>query len=369
MIRKFSVENFKPFEGKFVFDLSNPGSYEFSPECVENGVISKGAIYGINGIGKSNFGLAIFDIVNHLTDKVKELNRYAPFVNLNSKKPFATFEYEFCFDNHILIYNYTKKDVNSLLTESLKIDNKEMIFYDFREKSGFSNFNGSEHLIINDDSNVSRVKYIMNTSILTVDDTYNNVLLKFKNFVNNMLLFYSLRDNGFIGFKENAGLVDSVIINAGKVEDFESFLNKHGLSLKLTVLDTPEGKRLYVKYQNGVANYFNVASTGMISLILYYSWKISLDKCSFVIIDEFDAFYHYELAEDIIRELKNIRGVQIFVTTHNTDLLSNDLLRPDSYFVLTENQIDSLNHLTDKDLRFAHNLQKMFKAKSFEVKE
>ena len=369
MLRKFCVENFKPFKGKFVFDLSNPGNYEFSPECVENGIISKGAVYGINGIGKSNLGLAIFDIVNHLTDKVKELVRYSPFLNLNAKKTYATFEYEFGFDNHILVYSYTKKDVNVLLTESLKIDNKEMIFYDFREKNGFSNFVGSEHLALNDGSNVSRVKYIMNTSILAENNVFNDVLLKFKDFVNRMLLFYSLRENGFIGFKENSGLVDTVIINAGKVKEFEDFLNKHGLSLRLTVVDTPEGKRLYVQYQNGISNYFTVASTGMVSLILYYSWKISLHECSFVIIDEFDAFYHYELAEDIISELKKIQGVQIFVTTHNTDLLSNDLLRPDCYYVLTDEKIDSLNHLTDKELRLAHNLQKMFKAKAFEQQE
>lgn len=366
MLRKFSVENFKSFEEKFVFDLSKPGNYEFSSECVENGVVSKGAIYGINGIGKSNFGLAIFDIVNHLTDKAKELGRYNPFLNLYSKKPYASFEYEFGFNDHILIYSYTKRDVNTLLTESLKIDDKDMIFYDFREKTGFSKFKGSEHLNMSDGSNISRVKYVMNTSILDESDPFNSVLLSFKEFVDRMLLFYSLRDNGFIGFKDSAEHIDTVIINAGKVDDFESFLNKHGLNLKLIVADAPEGKKLYVKYQNSIANYFNVASTGMISLILYYSWYIFLNKCSFVIIDEFDAFYHYELAEDIIKDLKKIKGVQIFVTTHNTDLLSNELLRPDCYFVLTDKKIDSLNHLTDKDLRFAHNLQKMFKAKSFD---
>ena len=69
-----------------------------------------------------------------------------------------------------------------------------------------------------------------------------------------------------------------------------------------------------------------------------------------------------------IEELKNFKNTQIIVTTHNTDLMNNDLMRPDCYFVLTNEKIDSLNRLTDNDLRFAHNLQKMFKAHAFDEK-
>jgi AAA15 family ATPase/GTPase len=90
-----------------------------------------------------------------------------------------------------------------------------------------------------------------------------------------------------------------------------------------------------------------------------------MDECSFVYIDKFDAFYHYELSEIIINELKKFNYTQIIVTTHNTDLLNNDLMRPDCYFVLTNNKIESLNRLTEKDIRFAHNLQKMFKSGAF----
>jgi hypothetical protein len=207
----------------------------------------------------------------------------------------------------------------------------------------------------------------MNSAILDESDSYNQIFKKFKEFVNKMLLFYSLRENMFIGFKNVSGTVDEEIIKANKVKDFEDFLRKaSNINLELVVMDGPERKSLGVKYEAGPVSYFNVASTGMISLILFYSWLISLKECSFVFIDEFDAFYHYELAESIIKELKEIKGVQIFTTTHNTDLMSNDLLRPDCYFVLTDEKIESFNRLIDKDLRFAHNLQKMFKAHAFD---
>ena len=65
------------------------------------------------------------------------------------------------------------------------------------------------------------------------------------------------------------------------------------------------------------------------------------------------------------RHLNQIAGVQIFTTTHKTDLMSNDLLRPDSYFLRANNSIKAISQLTEKELRQAHNLQKMYKAGAF----
>lgn len=365
MLRKFSVENFKGFSNKFTLDLSKPGNYAFNIDCIRNGIINKAAIYGVNGIGKSNLGLAIFDLVNHLTEKSKELSKYENYINMDGSKTFVFFEYEFQFDKDVLIYKYSKSKANSLIEESLSVNGKEMIYYDFRENKGFSLFKGSEVLNLESNSSNSRVKYVMGTAVLSDNDRENKILIEFKEFVNHMLLFYSLRKNGFIGYKENSDLLEKIIIEADKVKDFENFLNSQGLHAKLIVLDSPEGKKIYFQHKKGNLHYFSECSTGMESLILLFAWLIELNKCSFVYIDEFDAFYHYELAEMIIKTLKTFTNTQIIVTTHNTDLMNNDLMRPDCYFILDNEKIDSLNHLTDKDIRFAHNLQKMFKSNCF----
>lgn len=85
-------------------------------------------------------------------------------------------------------------------------------------------------------------------------------------------------------------------------------------------------------------------------MALFYYWYIRMEKASFVFIDEFDAFYHFELSESVQRHLKQISGVQIFTTTHNTDLMSNDLLRPDSYFLFENNRIQDISELTEEKL-------------------
>ena len=90
-----------------------------------------------------------------------------------------------------------------------------------------------------------------------------------------------------------------------------------------------------------------------------------MEELSFVYIDEYDAFYHFDLALSWVGLLKKNRDCQIVLSTHNTDLLSNDLLRPDCYYEIKDGKIKSLADLTDKDIRKAHNLQKMYKAGVF----
>lgn len=85
-----------------------------------------------------------------------------------------------------------------------------------------------------------------------------------------------------------------------------------------------------------------------------------------VFIDEFDSFYHHKLSKLIIKKLKEKNETQIILTTHSTNLMDNELLRPDAYFILKNNKIKSLPELTDKELREAHNIEKLFKSGAFD---
>ena len=109
-----------------------------------------------------------------------------------------------------------------------------------------------------------------------------------------------------------------------------------------------------------------VASTGTRDLELQYYWLKEMVNASFVFIDEFDAFYHHELSYKISKLL--FKGVhQVFMTTHDTFLLTNDLLRPDCFFILKDRKINALCDLTDKELRFGHNLEKLYRGGTFGV--
>lgn len=237
MLQKFSVENFKGFKEKITLDIGSPNNYNFNSELIEKGCVTKGIIYGINSCGKSNLGLAIFDLITHLTEKEKLLRSYDFYLNMSGRKSFAEFEYTFVFDSHEVIYHYCKTDVNTLKMESLSIDGKEVIYYDFLSRDGFTLLEGSDTLnaSIKNESPISRVKYVNNNSILT-DTEENHVFKKFINFVDHMLLFYSLDSRGYEGFMNGSESIAEGIVNSGKVKDFENFMRENGIEYNIILV-------------------------------------------------------------------------------------------------------------------------------------
>ena len=94
--------------------------------------------------------------------------------------------------------------------------------------------------------------------------------------------------------------------------------------------------------------------------------QIELQGIRFVFIDEFDAFYHFALSKAVSKRLFNLPA-QVFVSSHNTALMTNDLLRPDCYFIIDGKEIKSLPQLTEKELRWGHSLEKLYRGGAFEV--
>ena len=65
-------------------------------------------------------------------------------------------------------------------------------------------------------------------------------------------------------------------------------------------------------------------------------------------------------------EIIDKTDAQVIFTSHNTNLMNNNVFRPDCLFILQNNGIRAMCDLTEKELRKAHNLQKMYKAGAFE---
>ena len=372
MLIRFEVENFKNFQNRIILDFSRPSSYEFNQEVISQkyGCITKGIAYGPNGSGKSNLGLALFDIVTHLTDNNVISERYILYSCLNNKKKKVSFKYTFRFDDSELVYEYAKQSMRQLLSERITIDGRVVLDFDYGSNDGGSVLKGSENLNLSANKNdqISRVKYVIGTALLE-DNKENRVFLKFADWVNHMLLFYSLDSRRYEGFSVGTESISKGIIEKGKLNDFENFLRKNGIGYSLVERMDGKGEpQIYCKMLYGEVDFFELASTGTSSLALFYYWYIQMEKASFVFIDEFDAFYHFELAQVMVQLLRGMKETQVFLTTHNTDLMSNDLLRPDCYFLIDSDRIVSLTDATDKELRKAHNLQKMYKAGAFHEK-
>ncbi|MFT4926799.1 MAG: AAA15 family ATPase/GTPase [Phenylobacterium sp.] len=370
MLTKFEVTNFKNFEKTFTFDFTNTKQYAFNAECVNQGIVNKALIYGPNGVGKSNLGFALFDLVGHLTSNNLHPDNYKHYLNAISQDTLAEFTYEFKFDQHTVEYRYGKSSKRALIFEKLIIDSKEYISIDRRNSPVADiNFDGTQSLQKDlGDAQISVISYIRNNAVLATNDI-NRCFSQFIQFVNGMLFFRSLQDNSYIGYKEEYDDALAYILDKGSLEGFQSFLNEAGIKCQLSTIEDENGVK--IRFVIGKKHYpfYEIASTGTKSLTLFYAWYQRLrdtSNYSFVFIDEFDAFYHHSLSTMIIEKLRDVQA-QLVLTTHNTSIMSNDLLRPDCYFLMNEQQINSLANRTRKELRFAHNIEKMYKAGTFGV--
>lgn len=84
-------------------------------------------------------------------------------------------------------------------------------------------------------------------------------------------------------------------------------------------------------------------------------------------LSEFDVFDHETQRNKMIETLNKMTGFQSVLTTHNTDLMSNKLTRPDCCFVMTKGKITALCDATDRELREGHNLEKLYKSGEFDA--
>lgn len=368
MLTKFSVSNFKSFKTEFIFDLQETKGYEFNRDSIKNGVINNALIYGHNGVGKSNLGFAIFDIVGHLTDKQMDEHQYSSYLNAFNESKTAHFCYEFIFNSRKVIYEYQKLDSKTIFSEKFIIDGNVFASMDRGQSNdAIVNFKGTENLKKNiTNSNLSLIKYINNNSELDKNED-NDCFLKFIEFIDGMLFFRSLDKPTYLGLETGSSSLTEDIIKKRNVSDLEKFLNTAGIECKLTVVKESDKDVLAFDFNGKTISIFKIASTGTKSLILFYFWFQRLkdeSKVSFLFIDEFDAFYHHKLSALIVEELKKT-GIQFILTTHNTSIITNDILRPDCYFLMNKDSIRSLAKSTTKDLREAHNIEKMYKAGSF----
>lgn len=364
MLTKFAVKNYRGFADKIEWDLSHPSSYSFNTFAINEGIIKNGIIYGPNGSGKSNLALAVFDIILHLTQKTKNPHQNETVVNVFHPEELMSFEYTFRFNENIIEYCYSR-GVSGLDKEKVVL-NGEMLFnlenniltIDTRE---FPMTEENKRQLANSSNRVSILGYLWSVYPLASD----HPLIKMKGFVDGMLLFWNHEDRGFAGLYVGDSYIEEYIIANGLVKDFEEFLRTISSQEFKFKPGKAGDKRLICDMGNSVP-FYKIRSTGTSSLTLLYFWIQQMSKASFIMIDEFDAFYHFDLSFKICQKLFSFSN-QIFVTSHNTYLMTNDLLRPDCNFIINKNKIKPLSLCTDKELRWGNNIEKMYRGNAFEV--
>jgi AAA15 family ATPase/GTPase len=376
MLAKFSVKNFKNFEKKFTIDLSQTKQYAYSEACVKDGIVKTGLIYGPNSIGKSNLGKAFFDIVQTVTDKERRPDLYLSYANAKHPELATEFVYEFVFGSYRVRYEYSKLTYEDIIKEAFFIDDVEVVS---RYGDSFrTNLEGSATLNSNKlNSKISVMRFIKANAVLAENPT-NNVVWSFFSFIDRMLMFSNLRQNYYQGFIVGNPAVDVEIIKKGKLAELEAFLNSADVECSLKNLEINGQQKMFFYFgDNHYIDFWENASTGTQSLVFFFYWYMQMQADpslapSFVYLDEFDAFYHEKTAARVVELLRQTQS-QVILTTHDSSLLTNELLRPDCAFNMLPEYKNSdsyvmgpLSSRTEKELRQALNIPKMFRAGAFD---
>lgn len=368
MLKKFTVKGFKQFEN-LVFDFATVHDYDFSKQCLANSkyqrLLKTLLIYGASASGKTNLGLAIFDIVQHLFDKASIPEAYAFYLNADSPEAPAEFSYEFLFGQKNVTYRYKKVSAKKLVAEELLSDGKVVFRWDsFTGKDDFSHLVDFGFATLNQcyrDREISFLRYVANNSALKARSPVKLVM----DFVSAMLFIKrSDKREAFMGLLSKEESIDECIIKNGLTKDLEKFLKANGVHGKLVAKQTLEGKESLFFEHKSLLPFSSCASSGTMALAILFYWKTFFDKASFVFIDGFDACYPANVAATFFLSLTKL-PIQILLTAHNTNLLNHKLTRPDCCFEIRDGELRSLSERTSRALRLGNNLEKLYLAGEF----
>ena len=374
MLCFYSVKNYRGFKDTITLDLTS-SNYGFNEECIRDGYAHKALIYGYNGVGKSNLGLAIMDIIINLTDKEKSLLLTNNYWNAESGSNLVEFKYKFKFNDVMIEYQYGKNNPEVLCYEYLLINDKCVVSYN-RNKDEALEINLPGAQTLNKDISkitISVLKYIKSNTALE-QSAETTALLSFFDFVDRMLFFRNLDDRKYVGYEIGVLQLFDEIVKKNHFDDFKSFLADADVPSNIIFTKMNNQTQFFFKYETARSNkslidFFQNCSTGMKSLTVLFFWLQNViyngKSPSFIFIDEFDAFYHQRLSEYVVKEIKKVDNCQFILTTHDTGVMSNDIMRPDCLFLMYKDKINSLSSLTDKELRSAHNIEKMYRAGAF----
>lgn len=369
MLKRFSVKNFKGFGEECVVDFSKTREYGFGQSLIKDGLVNKALLYGYNGSGKSNLGFAIMDIAFHLIDANERLpeGHYVNYLNADSTYDFATFKYTFQMEDDIhteIVYEYQKDQNRKLVNERIQVNGKTVFSYNHLNGQYINDLPGSDTLVLSNKlPGVSAVKFVRNNSVETSSSPLHYIV----RFAENMLWFRSVQGNEYIGQDKGTGLISDYIINNNKVEDFQKFLKDSGLSFNLVPRNDLSGKKhIMSKHKNKMIFFFDEISTGTASLVLFYYWfSKRLENVSFLFLDEFDAFYHTKLSKAILNMVNKNNSFQSILTTHNSFLADNSIMRPDCYWIIKDGKVRSFADRTKKVIREGNSLENMLLSDEF----
>lgn len=376
MLLQLRIENFLSYKEEVIFDMTASNLKEIIPELITDPIfeaknekiLKTAAVYGANGSGKSNLLKAIEFIAESVIGKnnsdVWQNFQYSqgnPFIlNTESIHKPSCFEISFIIES--IEYRYGFKYLNSTVESEWLYKTKERETKVFiREKQDFDI--NSEYKILNlleqnkmikpeslllglagnfnEIDSVAIISYFKSFHFFDAFDISSffkgNQLtprLEEKSFKEAVLRLLQKADMDIYDIRFLKEKKEKSNSNTAELESIVSeFFNKQRIESTRNVYN---GKNEIAGKVNLPFSQFESEGTRKFFDIALFAVEV-LEKGGVLVIDEIDTKFHPILTENLIRLFHdsemNPKNAQLIFSTHNTHLMSADILRRDQFWL------------------------------------
>ncbi len=359
VLRRFTVEGYRGFDGPVTLDLTAVGDYGFNRRCIRDGIIRKCMVLGRNGCGKSDLGLALHDIAVTLTDPGTDGGRCDPrtFLNVHSGSGRARFVYELQDGDRVIVYSYSKTSPDRIVHETLTVDGSTV----FEVGDGADDLSGlAVHGAEVPDPEAASgrmplLRYVIDGTVQGNGSPLSSVM-RFA--------------RGIMYLGPDGGMDDALryVVDHDLVAGLQGFLSDMtGSEVGLAIADVPgNGREVVRRMGDGYLPFHTVASGGTVQLVRLFHLMERIGDATFLYIDGFGPHYHHTLTERVVMWIRSMDHVQVVFTSHDTSLVCNRILRPDCYLVMDGRGLNPLPYLTDREIREGHNLGRLLRGGEFD---
>ncbi|MFA6630402.1 MAG: ATP-binding protein [Sulfuricurvum sp.] len=423
MLKRFTVENFSSFQKENSLDLT-AGRIELNQEHLYNfekvKILKSAVIYGANASGKSNLFKAIDyakEIVLNNLDNVDTYKKYFRLDHDSLKKP-TKFEFEIELNDRFYSYAFSsfvnkKEIVEEWLYEIGKNtpdliferNNNEIKLGKLLQKKEVKN---RFEIYIEDMKNQSSKLFLSEIAKKELDISEINIINDIYGwFADKLIIIYpntqyeelsSLRNNSSLAktFKKYLGEFDTGVVDISSIEeDFEKTLKNIPDELRKQIikdlskddvigtLKMPDGQfytvykdkndelkvqKIGLIHSNDVEEIFELKDesdgTKRLFDLIPLIGKFSMDYT--IIIDEFDRSLHPKLTKKFFELFYKLNDAnsksQLIVTTHESTLLDQELVRRDEVWFVEKDKNGASNifSLNQFKVRYDSKIEKAY---------
>lgn len=369
MLAKMYLTNFLSFSERTEFDFTSSKYNILSDTNVsDNGILKGALVIGANASGKSNALRGLQFIINLIKGDGVPMSGYRCYF---AKTDITSVEYEFVFSGKKVSYTISYDLKTRNLSEKLIID----------EKNVLTRFGNSGQLSIGDifiiDDQLDGDTLFLRTASFNTGRFPQEPILR-------ELMEYLFNSYYIDGYNQSAYLGKSIMKYAedNGVDKLNKYLSDFNYDFFVEYGNESEGEGLNIRLGSGQKSIFFKRNSFPIPNSFYRESQGNqvfadmlpqiinvIEQPGMLVIDEFGNSLHNRLAEKIVRFfMEKANNSQLYITSHDTNLISNSVFRPDQINLITfENSKGSkVKRISVYKPREAQNLEKMYLGGMFE---